>query len=140
MTISIVIPWDYTQLEAPTEWNIWRQLRGAYGLNGFHVSPPMSMMNNVNVVTQYDTVAESLAGAGAGQKVFLRLGGTDSINTIPASDDYVLIAGSTGENLAGLPEAGDWDIELDAVNATDLYGHSAMSILIHRMFKRGLFT
>ncbi len=136
--LTVAAYWDRTQMDPELEWRIWRQLKGAYGIGRFAFVPAVSHVAGITA-DFYPDMPAALATC-VGHKVFLRLGGTDTINAVPADDDYTIIVGSTVDDLAGLPEVGDSDVELDAINPVDLYGTCAASILLHRMFKRGLFS
>lgn len=136
--LTLAAYWDRTQVDPELEWRLWRQLRGAYNIGRFVLVPEVSHVAGISA-DFYPDMATALATC-VGHKVFLRLGGTDTINSVPTDTDYTIVVGSTVENLSGLPQAGDSDIELDAINPSDLYGVNAASILIHRMFRRGLFS
>jgi len=107
---------------------MWRQIKGAYGIDRFCVAPAIQEMAGVGAIDHYDSMAEALATT-TGVKVFLEPGGTDSLADIP-DGDVVLIFGNTETGNSGLIQPGDLSVQIPSANPVDLYGINAAAIVL----------
>lgn len=91
--LTIVSRWETTQLHPLEEWQLWRQLRGAFGIDRFVMVPKQEGFDQVSIVDQYDTMEEALESA-EGKRVFLEPSAVLDLGDMP-NGDIVLICGST---------------------------------------------
>jgi len=95
--IIVVTRWEATQLSPLEEWQLWRQMRGAFGITRFKFVPVMDEMKQVDV-DQYATMEEALASLDPNMpKAFLEPSGDKTMGELP-QDDLVLICGNTDNN------------------------------------------
>lgn len=93
--ITVIARWETGQMSPLKEWKMWRQLKGAFGIDRFIFVPVQEYMKG-NSFDQYDTMEEALDVAD-GERVFLEPGGHNSVNDIP-QDNIVLVIGNTSLN------------------------------------------
>lgn len=112
-----------------TEWRMWRQLRGAYGIGWFNFVPCEETMMAVNA-GHYDNMQDAL-NVSAGQKVFFEPTGLDPLSAIPNDgSDLVLIFGNTEESNLTFVQPGDLSVQIPSANPVDLYGVNAAAIAL----------
>ncbi|MGI9248715.1 MAG: hypothetical protein ACR2QI_06840 [Woeseiaceae bacterium] len=109
-----------------TEWQLWRQLRGAFRINRFHMTPVVEGFKYGGVF-QYETLEEALEAA-EGDRVFLEPAGVNPVGDIPQGD-IVLVTGNT-----------EWDnksyakpeetYRINTPSKTVLYGSDAAAIAL----------
>lgn len=128
MTITIVSKWDTGQLPNEYEWNLWRQIKGAFAAQPADIQFCFCPVSEDPALTgvsfqQYNTMEECLSNV-SGKKVFFESGGSDTISSIPTDQDVVLIFGNTpSDNLSYI---GDDDLHITlAHNNTGSYMYSA---------------
>lgn len=93
--ITVISRWESRQMPAQIEWQLWRQLRGAFEIKQFNMVPVIEDFDVGNQVRQYETMEEAIwNNEGAGQLVFLEPTGQNSVADIP-QDDIVVITGCT---------------------------------------------
>lgn len=130
--LTICTRWDEVQLPAETEWRMWRQLRGAFGIDAFNATPVVPDMTGVNI-GQFPTMQECL-DASAGRRVFFEPDGPHSFTDIPAGGDLVLVFGNTLEGNKTLIRPEDLSVQIPSARPVDLYGVSAAAIALHEIF------
>ena len=91
--LTVVSRWESTQLHPLEEWQLWRQLRGAFGIDRFVMIPKQDGFDQISIIDQYDTMEEALASV-EGQRVFLEPTAVLDLGDMP-NGDIVLICGST---------------------------------------------
>lgn len=92
--ITIVTRWETLQLHPLEEWQLWRQMRGAFGITRFKFVPVVESMNSIDI-DQYDTMEEALASLDPDvSRVFLEPTGYNPISDMPKGD-IALILGNT---------------------------------------------
>ena len=94
--LTTIARWEESQFSPVVEWQLWRQLRGAFKINRLIFVPIMPEMFEFHV-DQYDTMAYALMQAGKGERVFLESTGAKGMLDIPKGD-IVLITGNTGSS------------------------------------------
>lgn len=127
MAVKLIIPWDTVQMPATTEWQIWHQLRGAYGINDIAFYPALPEVANLGY-EHYDDLAEAIASS-IGTRVFLGATGAKNITEIPKTGDITIIVGNTNvvvEPFAQLDEI----YRIDCPAPGELYGVSAAAIAL----------
>lgn len=90
--ITVVARWETAQMPPAAEYQLWRQLKGAFKVQKI-IFVPVVPMEGYHL-EQYDTMDEALAAAGGGDRVFLEPNGTKGMGDIPQGD-IILITGST---------------------------------------------
>lgn len=114
--LTVITRWDSTQLAHAEEFQVWRQLRGAFSIDRLIFVPVMNDLPGFQL-EQYETMEEALTHA-TGELVFLEPTGDKTVGQIPAGD-ITLVLGNTGEhNLALSQPEQRYRIDTD-----DLYGH-----------------
>lgn len=96
--LTVVSRWETSQLHPLEEWQLWRQLRGAFGIDRFVMVPKQEDFDRVSIIDQFDTMEEALAFCeGRGERVFLEPNGRKTMAEIPKGD-IVLICGNTPQS------------------------------------------
>jgi len=109
------------------EWQLWRQLKGAFDIHQFNMVPIIPDLDRGNQLRQYDTIEEALESA-EGARVFLEPTGGKSVSDIP-SGDIVLILGDTFSNNLALAGEGE-TYRIETGGRTVLYGTNAAAIAL----------
>lgn len=92
--VTVIARWETGQMSPLKEWNLWRQMRGAFGITRFKFVPVHDYMSNIDI-DQYDTMEEALASLPADvDRVFLEPTGYKGMYDIPQGD-IALILGNT---------------------------------------------
>jgi len=101
--ITVIVRWDDMQIPTDVEWQLWRQLRGAMGIDRFIFVPRIPQMIHLGY-DHVDTMEEALLLADD-PKVFLEHSGAKGMNDIP-DGDVTIIAGNTptGNESYALPD------------------------------------
>lgn len=124
--ITVVARWEQTQMPPEVEWQLWRQLRGAFEIDRLVFVPERPEMKAYHV-DQYSTMEEALAST-VGQRVFLEPTGTKGMHDIPEGD-IVLITGNTdNDNLQFAKE--DETYKIKSPRRTHLYPSEAAAIAL----------
>ena len=124
--ITIVARWETTQMPPETEWQLWRQLRGAFEIKRFHMVPVIEGFERGGV-KQFETMEEALEAA-EGERAFLEPGGYNSMHELP-QDDIVLVIGNTAMN--NIEHANvDETFKIFSPASTHLYGSNAAAIAL----------
>lgn len=131
--LTVVAYWDSAQLPHDLEWRVWRQLRGAYGVDRFCFVPAVEGIA-VDCFDDMPTAVEATRGV----KVFLEPRGSQRLVDVPKGD-IVLVLGSTAHSNYALadPSRGDMLVGLPTKRPTDLYGVSAGAIAIAELWNLG---
>jgi len=124
--LTICTHWEDQQMPPELEWRMWRQIKGAFGVNRFVLAPHLLDTGGAD---QYPTIEEGLATC-TGKRVFLEPEGTDSLETIKGLQDMTLILGWTFGSNKHLVQPGDLCIKIASPNPTDLYGMNAAAIAL----------
>ena len=124
--ITIVARWEEAQMPPQVEWQLWRQLRGAFKVSRLIFTPIKPEMEEYHL-EQYDTMDEAL-GRTKGVRVFLEPKGTKGMHDIPKGD-IVLITGDTvHDNLSYAKKGETYAIHSPA--KTHLYPSEAAAIAL----------
>ena len=124
--ITIVARWETTQMPVETEWQLWRQLRGAFGIKRFHMVPVIEDFHRGGV-HQFDTIEDALEAA-EGERAFLEPTGYQDLGQLP-QDDIVLILGNTATNNMEHAKVNE-TYKIFSPKATHLYGSNAAAIAL----------
>lgn len=123
--ITVIARWESEQLPPAAEYQLWRQLRGAFNLRMIFV--PVTPGMEAYHLEQYATMEEALASA-EGDRVFLEPTGEKGMGDIPQGD-IVLITGSTQDN--NLAHAGPGETyKIRSPSSTHLYPSEAAAIAL----------
>lgn len=138
--ITICAKWEpafFTSEAGQQEWNLWRQIRGAFDVRRFCFTPVDETMLGVSM-DQYATMQEAL-DTTVGRRVFLELVGSQPLSVLrainPVVDDVVLIVGSSAGNNLSLIRPQDTVVRIDTPKPTDLYGINAASIALAELYR-----
>ena len=123
--ITIIARWEESQMPPMVEWQLWRQLRGAFKINRL-IFVPVLLPDNYHV-EQFDTMGEAL-DAAVGQRVFLEPTGSKGMFDIP-DGDIVLITGDTDSNNLAYAKA-DETYSIKSPQRTVLYPSEAAAIAL----------
>lgn len=108
------------------EWQLWRQLRGAFRIDRFHMVPVVEDFVRGGVF-QFDTMEQALE-ATEGSRVFLEPTGQNSVGDIPGSD-IVLVCGNTECDNMSLAKPEE-TYRINTPKKTVLYGSDAAAIAL----------
>lgn len=114
-------------MPAEIEWQLWRQLKGAFQIDQFRMVPVIPDFDRGNQVRQFDTIEEALDGA-QGKRVFLEPTGSKSVAKIPGGDVVLVLGDTFNDNLA-LAGKGE-TYRIDTPGKTVLYGCNAAAIAL----------
>lgn len=124
--ITIIARWEDTQMLPQYEYQLWRQLKGAFLVNKIiftGIAPDMEAYQ----LEQYATMEEALAVA-VGDRVFLEPTGIKGLLDIPTGD-IVLITGNTGQNNLAHAQAVE-TYKIASPASTHLYPTEAAAIAL----------
>ncbi len=111
-------------MDPALEWQMWRQLRGAFKIDRLVFTP---VQPELNVGSQYDTMEEALASC-QGIRIFLEPTGGNDLSAIPYGD-IVLVLGNTGED--NLKQSQPHErFQIATPGDTCLYGINAAAIAL----------
>ena len=96
--LTVIARWENSQMPPVVEWQLWRQLRGAFKINRLIFTPVMPEMADFHV-DQFDTMDDALASA-VGERVFLEQTGSKGMLDIPDGDIVLITGNTTTDNLA----------------------------------------
>jgi len=108
------------------EWIMWRQLKGAFGIDRFIFTPVQPYMEKISSLEQYESMELALEAAGDGERVFLEPSGYKALYDLP-KDDIILILSCAGRNNMHHAHVGE-TYKIFTPQATDLFGINAASI------------
>lgn len=118
-------------MPSPIEWQMWRQLRGAFKIRRMVFVPVLEEMKNFHV-EQYETMEEALTNC-PGPKTFLEPKGdkvlSDMGNTID-DHDLILVLGDTAQDNLSHVTSEDHAVRISTPQRTHLYGISAAAIAL----------
>lgn len=127
--ITVCTRWESSQMPATVEWQMWRQIRGAFKVQRMVFVPVLKEMKNFHV-EQYETMEEALASC-PGPKTFLEPKGEFGLSVLlPERDDLILVLGNTDMGNAHLVGAEDESVKISTPQRTHLYGVSAAAIAL----------
>jgi hypothetical protein len=114
-----------------TEWQLWRQLRGAFKVKRFVFVPRVPEMDNYSF-DQYDTMSEALETCmDAGELVFLEPGGYKNMHQIPQGDIVMVFGNSAMSNVEHALVNQTYQIFTEGGEAHNhLYGSNAAAIAL----------
>ena len=108
------------------EWQMWRQLRGAFRIKRLVLVPRVPEFDNYSF-DQYDTMEEALASC-EGERVFLEPNGAKTLSELPQGD-IVLVCGNTAMNNMVHAEPNE-TYTIKSPQRTHLYGTNAAAIAL----------
>jgi hypothetical protein len=127
--ITIVARWETTQMSPEVEWQMWRQLRGAFKVKRFVFVPCIPEMDNYSF-DQFDTMEEALASC-EGERVFLEPGGYKTMHQIPQGDIVMVFGNSAKGNFDHALVNETYQIFTEGGTAHNhLYGSNAAAIAL----------
>lgn len=124
--ITICTRWESAQMPAELEWRMWRQLRGAFGIDRLVFTPAAPDLLRV-AIDQYATMREALASC-EGRRVFLEPRGIKTLHDLPAGD-IVFVLGSTSRDNLHHAKSGEV-YRIATPGGTVLYGINAAAIAL----------
>lgn len=129
--ITIVTRWETTQMPAQVEWQMWRQLKGAFHINRVFATPIVSSMEGYGGLKQFSSMEDALSALDEGTRLcFLEPTGNHSIYDIPRDEDIALILGDSAMNNLAYASAGEtYEIKAPS-QVTHLYGVTAAGIAL----------
>jgi len=129
--VTVIARWETTQMPASTEWQLYRQLRGAFGVNDFIFVPIDPKMENYSF-RQADTVKEALAVLPDGvSKIFLEPSGYNSLHNQPDGDVAYIIGNTAQHNMEYATVAETYRIDTPTgPNSGHLYGSNALAVAL----------
>jgi hypothetical protein len=119
--ITICSRWETAQMPPQIEWQLWRQIKGAFLVDRFNFVPVIPEFERGRLF-QYNTMEEALANA-EGERVFLEPKGMRSARAIPGGDIVLVIGDTFNDNLALAKDSETYRIATPG--RTVLYGSNA---------------
>jgi hypothetical protein len=124
--ITVIARWEDTQMPADVEYQMWRQLKGAYGIDRLIFTPVVETAFNVE---QYDNMMTCLLKADAeASRVFLEPSGYNPVGDIPQGDITLILGNTAMSNMEHAQVNETYSIASPA--SAHLYGISAASIAL----------
>lgn len=116
-------------MPAETEYQIWRQLRGAFKIKKMVFVPVIESMKNY-AIDQYATMEEALeATKDAGERAFLEPSGYKGMYDLPQGDIVLILGDSGNDNMQHAQVNETYMIKAPSVR-THLYGVDAAAIAL----------
>lgn len=126
--ITVIARWETTQMPADIEWQHYRQLRGAFGVNRFIFTPVVETAANLE---QYETLEECLLAADVGQRVFLEPSGYNSLHEQPEGDIVYVIGNTAQHNMEHATVVETYRIDTPTgPTSGHLYGSNALAVAL----------
>ena len=126
--ITIIARWEEVQMLPQYEYQLWRQISGAFLVQRIiytGIAPGMEAYQ----LEQYATIEEALdVTVNDGDRVFLEPTGTKGLLDIPTGD-IVLITGNTNKNNLAHAQAGE-TYKIKSPQRTVLYPTEAVAIAL----------
>lgn len=120
------------QMEPELEWRMWRQLKGAFGVDRLIFTPRLHKMDGYTFA-QADDMEEALQLAGDGMRIFLEPSGYNSMaDWAPMQRekvDPIFILGSTESDNMQYAKVNE-TYKIFTPNTTVLYGINAAAIAL----------
>ena len=127
--ITICARWETAQMPANIEWQLWRQIRGAFRVQRIVFVPVLEEMKEY-YVDQCETMEEALASC-EGHRYFLEPKGESGLSVLlPQREDIVLVLGDTNQNNLSHVTSDDHTVRIKTPQRTHLYGVSAAAIAL----------
>jgi hypothetical protein len=127
--ITVIARWEDTQMPRETEWQLWRQLRGAFKVKRFVFVPRYLEMDNYSF-DQFDTMEEALASC-EGERAFLEPGGYKNMHQIPQGDIVMIFGNSAESNFSYADVSETYQIFTEGgTRHNHLYGSNAAAIAL----------
>lgn len=135
--ITVIARWDTGQMSPLKEWNMWGQLRGAFGITRFKFVPVHDYMSNVDI-DQYETMEEALASLPEDTlRVFLEPTGCYPVHELERDSRYqnqpiaVIVGNTDRDNMAHAKIDETFSIHtLGKDRHNHLYGTNAVAIAL----------
>lgn len=128
--ITICSRWETSQMPVKVEWQMWRQLRGAFRIQRMVFVPVLEEMKDFHV-EQYETMEEALVASREGSRIFLEPKGKKTLGDMRGltGQPVVFILGNTAQDNVHL--AHDCETyRISTPQRTHLYGISAAAIAL----------
>jgi hypothetical protein len=126
--ITVIARWEDTQMPPEVEYQLWRQIKGAFEVDRIIFVPIAKGMENYHL-EQYDTMEEALDAASTGRRVFLEPDGHYCIGGNIPQGDIVLITGNTNNNNKGYAKKEE-TYSITTPRRTHLYPTEAAAIAL----------
>lgn len=130
--ITVITRWESTQMPELTEWQMWRQLRGAFRIDRLIFVPKVYKMEGY-IFEQANTMEEALDMLPSDTpRCFLEPTGYNSLADLPSGDDIAFILGNTSKHNMEHAEVHEtYSIATPAgPNKAHLYGINAAAIAL----------
>lgn len=123
--LTICARWEDQQMHPKIEWRMWRQLKGAFNIYRFAMTPIAGFERHR--LDQYETFEEALDSC-EGERVFLEPTGHKSICDIPKGNIVLILGNTTNSNMEYAQRNQTYSIATP--NRTDMYGMNAAAIAL----------
>jgi hypothetical protein len=123
--ITIVTRWETTQMPPEVEWQMWRQLKGAFEINRFIFTPVVDLEGGFS---QAESIEEALQAVGPASRVFLEPSGYNALSAIPTGDIVIILGNTNMHNMEHAEVCETYKIHTPG--ATHLYGVNAAAIAL----------
>ena len=127
--ITVVTRWEDTQMPQEVEFQMWRQLRGSFGIDRLIFVPTHHKMEGYSF-EQYDSIEEALETC-KGERVFLEPTGYKSVTKIPHGDIVLIIGNTNLDNMKHAQVNETYRIDTPAgPTKAHLFGSNAAAIAL----------
>lgn len=118
-------------MEPELEWRMWRQLRGAFGINEFIFTPVVERMKGLTI-RQADSMEEALAVLpSTTQRCFLEPTGYNPVSNLPDGDIALILGNTPKHNMEHAKVNETYHIATPAgSHKAHLYGTNAAAIAL----------
>lgn len=130
--ITVCGRWETSQMPQELEWRMWRQLRGAFKIDQFLMTPIIPELQTTSRLMQFDTMEECLSLCHS-PKIFLEPKGgktLSSVHGILLNKNFTLVLGDTNMGNSHLVMWDDYSVRINTPSQTDFYGINAAAIAL----------
>jgi len=124
--ITVIARWESSQMSSDIEWQLWRQLKGAFLVDRFHMVGEHPGFDRGNLY-HYLRMEDAL-DAAQGERAFLEPKGRRPITELPQGDIVLVLGDTDHDNLAFARDHETYRIKTDG--RTVLYGTTAAGIAL----------
>ena len=128
--ITVIARWESTQMPEMVEWNMWRQLKGAFSIDRFIFIPRVHKLDSYTF-EQADSVPEALAMTSQHKRIFLEPRGGIAVSEIATlgNGDAVFVLGNTQYSNEEYAKANEM-YRIETPGKTHIYGINAAAIAL----------
>lgn len=138
--ITVITRWESSQMPEQVEWQIWRQLKGAFHVDRLIFIPRVHKMEGYTFDQADDVYSALKMLATDTRRIFLEPNGAYDIDNLwpprNQEQDVAFILGNTQSGNMKFARNKEETVRIDTIGSTDLYGINAAAIALHEWRKK----